>query len=139
MPLRLLSITLLALSLAACFKPEIRQGNFLEKDTVALLKPGMSQAQVLAIMGRPMIQDPFHPQRWDYVRWVNPNNGRPIQNWRVTVFFHNGLVASVDEPPAQNPETQVQLPSINDLAPLPQTKTGAPPDQGQGGGTSPPR
>ncbi|HEV2109965.1 MAG TPA: outer membrane protein assembly factor BamE [Gammaproteobacteria bacterium] len=123
MPFRLLSLVLLTLSLTACFKPEIRQGNFLDKDSVALLKPGMNQAQVLAIMGRPMIRDPFHAQRWDYVRWVNPNDGKPIQNWRVSVFFQNGLVASVDTPPPENPETQIQLPSVDDLTPLPQTKT----------------
>ena len=135
MPLRLLSLALLTLSLTACFKPEIRQGNFLTTDTVALLKPGMSQAQVAAIMGRPMVQDPFHQQRWDYVRWVNPNDGNPIQNWRVTVFFEKGLVARIDQPPPQNQETQIKLPTLDDLEPLPQTKS----DDSQQGGTPPPR
>lgn len=123
MPFRLLSLVLLSLSLTACFKPEIRQGNFLDKDTVALLKPGMSQPQVVAIMGRPMIQDPFHATRWDYVRWVNPNDGKPIQNWRVSVFFQNGLVARVDQPPPENQDAQIKLPTVDDLEPLPQTKT----------------
>ena len=123
MSFRLLSLLLLSLSLAACFKPEIRQGNFLDKDAVAQLKPGMTQAQVLAIMGRPMIRDPFHARRWDYVRWVNPNDGGPVQNWRVSVLFEGNLVASVDAPPPQNPEGQIKLPTLDDLAPLPQTKT----------------
>lgn len=135
MPLRLLCIALLSLSLAACFKPEIRQGNFLTKDTVALLKPGMSQSQVVAIMGRPMILDPFHQTRWDYVRWVNPNDGKPIQDWRVSVFFQNGLVARVDAPPPQNAESQIKLPTLDDLEPLPQTKS----EDSQQGGTPPPR
>lgn len=119
----LLIIALLSASLTACFKPEIRQGNFLEKDTIALLKPGMTQSQVLAIMGRPMIQDPMHPERWDYVRWVNPNDGSPIENWRVTLFFQGDLVAKIDEPPPQNPEAKIQLPTVDDLEPLPQTKS----------------
>jgi outer membrane protein assembly factor BamE len=134
MPLRLLSLTLLSLCLTACFKPEIRQGNFLTADSVALLKPGMTQQQVAAIMGRPMIQDPFHASRWDYVRWVNPNDGKPIQNWRVTVFFEKGLVASIDQPPPQNQDTQIKLPTVDDLEPLPQTKSS---DSEQG--TPPPR
>jgi outer membrane protein assembly factor BamE len=135
MPRQLLTIAALCLCLAACFKPEIRQGNFLEKDTIAVLKPGMTQAQVLAIMGRPMIQDPFHPERWDYVRWVNPNDGSPIENWRVTVFFQGSLVARIDAPPPQNAEGKLQLPTVEDLEPLPQTKqsdNGTPP-------TAPPR
>ena len=135
MSLRLVSIALLALSLSACFKPEIRQGNFLTKDTVSLLKPGMSQTQVAAIMGRPMIIDPFHASRWDYVRWVNPNDGKPIQNWRVSVFFQNGVVASIEQPAPQNPDAQIKLPTVDDLSPLPTTKTS---DQ-QGGGAPPPR
>ena len=134
MSLRLVSIALIALSLSACFKPEIRQGNFLTPDTVSLLKPGMSQGQVLAIMGRPMIQDPFHATRWDYVRWVNPNDGQPIQNWRVTVFFQQGIVASIDAPPPQNQTTEIKLPTLDDLTPLPQTKTGD-----SQGGSPPPR
>lgn len=136
MPLRLLSLTLLFLSLTACFKPEIRQGNFLTADSIALLKPGMTQQQVAAIMGRPMVQDPFHQQRWDYVRWVNPNDGKPIQNWRVTVFFEKGLVARIDQPPPQNQDTQIKLPTVDDLEPLPPTKTN---DSSQQGGTTPPR
>ena len=130
MPRQLLFTLLLCVTLTGCFKPEIRQGNFLEKDTVAVLKPGMTQAQVLGIMGRPMIQDPFHSERWDYVRWVNPNDGSPIENWRVTVFFQSGLVARIDAPPPQNAEGKLQLPTVDDLSPLPETKqsdSGTPP------------
>ena len=130
MPRQLLTVALLSLSLAACFKPEIRQGNFLEKDVVAQLKVGMTRAQVLNLMGRPMIQDPFSRDRWDYVRYVNPNDGKsPIENWRVTVFFQGNTVARIDAPPPQNPQTKLQLPSINDLTPLPVTPSG---DQQQG-------
>ena len=125
---RLLLLALLSLALTACFKPEIRQGNFLQQDKVDQLKLGMTRQQVVLLMGRPMIQDPFHQNRWDYVRWVNPNDGSPIENWRVTVFFQDNKVARLDEPPPQNQGTKLQLPSIDDLTPLPQ-----PGQNGQGG------
>lgn len=118
--LRLLLLAIVSLVLTACFKPEIRQGNFLEQDKVAQLKIGMTKLQVVQLMGYPMVPDPFHPNRWDYVRWVNPNDGNPIENWRVTVFFQDNKVARLEEPPPQNPNTKLQLPSINDLTPLPQ-------------------
>ena len=123
---RLLLLALFTLALTGCFKPEIRQGNFLEQDKVAQLKVGMTKLQVAQLMGLPMVPDPFNPNRWNYVRWVNPNDGNPIENWRVTVFFQNNKVAHLDEPPPQNPDTKLQLPSIGDLTPLP------PPGQGQG-------
>lgn len=125
---RLLLLALLSLGLTACFKPEIRQGNFLEEDKIAALKLGMTRQQVVLLMGRPMIPDPFNPDRWDYVRWVNPNDGSPIENWRVTVLFKDNKVARLDEPPPKNPNTKLQLPSIDDLTPLPQTG-----QNGQGG------
>lgn len=129
---RLLLLALLSLALTACFKPEIRQGNFLEQDKIAQLKMGMTRQQVVFIMGRPMIQDPFHQDRWDYVRWVNPNDGSPIENWRVTVFFKDNNLARIDQPPPQNQNTKLQLPTIDDLTPLPQ-----PGQNGQQGGGGP--
>lgn len=126
---RLLLLALLSLGLTACFKPEIRQGNFLEQDKIAALKLGMTRQQVVFVMGRPMIQDPFHQDRWDYVRWVNPNDGSSIENWRVTMFFKDNKLARVDQPPPLNQGTKLQLPTIDDLTPLPQ-----PGQNGQGGG-----
>jgi outer membrane protein assembly factor BamE len=31
------------------------------------LKPGMTPAQVRFILGTPLVVDPFHKDRWDYV------------------------------------------------------------------------
>src|SRR6185437_16324223 len=65
--MRRASLLLLALtlSLAGCFKPEIRQGNLITDEMIAKVKTGMTQPQVMYVMGRPMVQDPFHQSRWD--------------------------------------------------------------------------
>ncbi|HEX7966219.1 MAG TPA: outer membrane protein assembly factor BamE [Gammaproteobacteria bacterium] len=116
-PLLLIAAT--ALCLAGCFKPEIRQGNFLDDESIAKVKPGMTMAQVQFVLGRAMVQDPFHPNRWDYVRYVNPNDGRPEQDWHVIVYFDGGKVTRVDQPPVKNKEEQLQLPTIKDASQLP--------------------
>lgn len=91
------------LALAACvFKPEIRQGNFLNDDTIAQVKPGMSQGQVEFVLGRPMLKDPFHPERWDYIRYLNPNDGSPIQERHVVVYFKGGKVDRLEQPAEGN-------------------------------------
>lgn len=111
----------LSLSLAGCYKQEIRQGNFITDEMIAKVKTGMTQPQVMYVMGRPMVQDPFHTSRWDYVRYVNPNDGRPIQDWHVIVYFDaTGKVTRIDQPPVQNKEQQLQLPTVKDAADLPQ-------------------
>ena len=112
-----LTLLLLALSaaLAGCvFKPEIRQGNFLSDEKIAQVKPGLTPAQVQFILGKVMVQDPFHPDRWDYVQYVNPNNGKPIENWHVVVYFKDGKVDHVEQLSAKNTDTQLQLPAVSD-------------------------
>ena len=117
LPLFLLAAS--ALSLSGCFKPEIRQGNFLSDDKIALVKVGMSQTQVQFVLGKPMVLDPFHPNRWDYLRYVNPNNGDPEQNWHVIVYFDGGKVTRIDQPEVKNKEQQLQLPTVKDASELP--------------------
>jgi outer membrane protein assembly factor BamE len=126
--MRLSLLLALCLTLAACFKPEIRQGNFLSDDKIALVKPGMTQGQVQFVLGPPMAHDPLVVDRWDYVRYVNPNDGDPVQIWHVIVYFKDGKVARIDQPPVVNKQEQLQLPTVKDASQLPQDQnTGAPP------------
>ncbi len=57
------------LSLAACsvHKIDIQQGNVITREMMETLTPGMDKRRVQLAIGSPMIQDPFHPNRWDYV------------------------------------------------------------------------
>ncbi|HSQ05349.1 MAG TPA: outer membrane protein assembly factor BamE, partial [Burkholderiales bacterium] len=49
------------------YKIDVQQGNYITQDMVAKLKPGMTRSQVRFILGTPLIADPFHAQRWDYL------------------------------------------------------------------------
>jgi outer membrane protein assembly factor BamE (lipoprotein component of BamABCDE complex) len=88
-----------------------------------------------------MVVDPFHPNRWDYVRYVNPNDGDPIQNWHVIMYFEGGKLARVEQPPVQNKDQQLQLPTVKDASELPPDAPAAntTPGSGNGGGYPPPR
>ena len=134
----LLSLIVLAFSLTGCFKPEIRQGNFLSDEAIAKVKVGMTQSQVQFVLGRPMVVDPFHPNRWDYVRYVNPNDGDPIQDWHVIVNFDGGKVVRIDQPPVINKEQQLQLPTVKDASQLPVDQNDNP-DTTPGSSYPPPR
>ena len=130
---RALPLLALILVLAGCYKQEIRQGNYLDDAMISKLKIGMTFAQVQYVMGPAMVKDPFHPNRWDYVRYVNPNNGDPIQNWHVIMFFEGGKLAKIDQPPVQNKQEQLQLPTVKDASELPADQNDNP------GSGSPPR
>src|SRR5918998_642922 len=58
-------------------KIDIQQGNYVTQDMVNKLKPGMSRSQVRFALGTPLIADPFHADRWDYV-YVYEHKGRPL-------------------------------------------------------------
>ena len=59
------------LLLSACFlgthRVDVRQGNYVDQEMVSKLKLNMTREQVLFALGTPLIVDPFHPDRWDYV------------------------------------------------------------------------
>ena len=69
-------------------KIDIPQGNALSQEMIDKLKPGMTQSQVRFILGTPLIVDPFHANRWDYIYRLE-KEGRLLESRRVTVVFEN--------------------------------------------------
>ena len=98
-------LILLALFLAGCetvtlpglsaHKIDIQQGNYVTQDMVAKLKPGMSRSQVRFALGTPLIADPFHPDRWDYV-YVLHKKGRLVEQRRIVVVFKEDKLVRID-------------------------------------------
>lgn len=68
------------------YKIGIPQGNIITQEMVDQLRPGMTKRQVIFVMGTPLIRDPFHQDRWDYVYNYQPGGGVRGQE-RLTVFF----------------------------------------------------
>lgn len=95
-----LSLLLLLALLAGCgswsnpinrIKPhkiDIPQGNVLTQEMLDKLKPGMTQSQVRFILGTPLIIDPFHNNRWDYIYRLE-KEGRVVEKRRITVVFED--------------------------------------------------
>ena len=76
---------------------DVQQGNVITKEMVEQIKTGMTKRQVTFVMGSPMIQDPFHSARWDYVFTMQPGNKRKIAEYkRVTLIFEDDKVAKID-------------------------------------------
>jgi outer membrane protein assembly factor BamE len=80
-----------ALSAVTPYKVEVVQGNFVSKEQVAALKPGMSRQQVREILGTSLLNDVFHANRWDYVFTIRRQGVEP-QERHLTVFFNGELM-----------------------------------------------
>ena len=68
------------------YRVDVIQGNFISKEQVDALKPGMAKAQVRDLLGTPLLSSVFHADRWDYVFTLR-RQGIASQAFKYTVFF----------------------------------------------------
>ena len=115
---RWVAILLTGASLAACgtfdsvsnrvsgvitpYKVDVVQGNFVSREQVQALQPGMGRQQVKEILGTPLVTSLFHGDRWEYVFTLK----RPdveVQTRKLTVFFKGDVMDRVegDEMPTE--------------------------------------
>jgi outer membrane protein assembly factor BamE (lipoprotein component of BamABCDE complex) len=59
---------------------------------VERLKVGQTRQQVRLILGTPLLVDPFHAARWDYV-YEFQRQGRMLEHSQLTVYFVDDKVA----------------------------------------------
>lgn len=89
---RLLFLSLwLVLAGCSTYKMDLPQGNVLTEDVVARLKVGMPRDKVRQLLGTPLLVDPFHQNRWDYV-YRTRENGEFRNERRFTVWFEGDAV-----------------------------------------------
>lgn len=95
-----ISLIFVSLLLASCswlmpHKVEIRQGNLISPEMLARVKVGMTQTQVKAVLGNPLINDPFHANRWDYV-YRFTQEGKLVEEKRLTLYFENDNLQRIE-------------------------------------------
>lgn len=75
----------------APYKVEVVQGNFVSREQVDALKPGMTRLQVRDILGTPLLTSVFHADRWDYVFTLKRQGTEP-QLRKFAVFFKGDVL-----------------------------------------------
>jgi outer membrane protein assembly factor BamE len=75
------------------YRVDIGQGNYVTEGMAAKLKEGMTKEQVRAVLGTPLLVDPFRNDRWDYVFDIRRGDGRKERR-RFSVLFKDDLLAS---------------------------------------------
>lgn len=106
---KLFSVLTASMLLSACsmltpYKLDIQQGNYITEDMVAKLKPGMTRNQVRYVLGTPLLTDPFHANRWDYV-YREVKGGKLVSEKRYIVNFDGDKAVSFEGdvfPPQKN-------------------------------------
>lgn len=78
-------------SMVRPYRVEVVQGNFVSREQVEALKPGMGRQQVREILGTPLLTSLFHDDRWDYV-FTLKRPGLEAQTRKLTVFFKGDVL-----------------------------------------------
>lgn len=96
--MRKILIFILLLSTSACsiYKVDVQQGNVLEPKQIAKLQVGQTKRQVLFIMGEPLLKDPFHQERWDYIYLFRPG-GQATTRQLLTLYFQGDTLKKIDD------------------------------------------
>src|SRR5574343_662863 len=89
------------------YRGNVQQGNVVEQKHIAQLRPGMTRDQVRYVLGTPLLQDPFHANRWDYVYRFEDGASGDITMRNIFVYFNaagqlervGGDVAAGSPPP----------------------------------------
>jgi outer membrane protein assembly factor BamE len=85
----------LAFSSGCVYRANISQGNLIEQKDLDQVEVGMTRNQVRFLLGTPMIDDPFHASRWDYVYYLKiGRKDATFKRW-VSVIFDNDLVSEL--------------------------------------------
>ena len=87
--------------LSSCiYVPDVQQGNLITQEMVDKLKPGLTQQQVRFILGTPLVRDPFHIKRWDYLYSLQTGNAEEVERRQLTVFFNDDKLDKIVVKPA---------------------------------------
>ncbi len=98
---QLLLIFLIACSLAATsgcvYRANISQGNLIKQEDLDQVEVGMTRNQVRFLLGTPLIDDPFHRARWDYVYFIRiGRDPATFKRW-VTIVFEDDIVVQIND------------------------------------------
>jgi outer membrane protein assembly factor BamE len=85
----------LAVSSGCVYRLNIAQGNLVEQEDLDQVEVGMTRNQVRFLLGTPMVDDPFHKDRWDYVYYLKVGReDATFKRW-VSVVFEDEVVSEI--------------------------------------------
>lgn len=91
-------------SLSACslfpepYKVPVSQGNIVTKDQLSQLKVGMTQSQVIYLLGTPMVRDTFKPDSWHYLyttKYADASTPKSAAS-DLTLIFKDGTLDQIE-------------------------------------------
>ena len=94
-PLLILLFVGITLCSACVYRANISQGNLIKQEDLDQVELGMTRNQIRFLLGTPLIDDPFHVDRWDYVYYLKiGRDDAGFKRW-VSVYFEDDAVTDI--------------------------------------------
>ena len=122
--IRNILISLILIGLAGCglvYEQDIQQGNVVTDEMLNNLRLGMSKTEVKYYLGTPLLEDPFHHNRWDYYYTFREGGDDQRQQQLITILFTNTDTLADITGTAQTSMTdvnEIELPADGKLNPV---------------------
>jgi len=76
------------------YQIDVVQGNYVDDKKLAQVELGMTQQQIVFVLGSPMLIDQFNTSKWYYIRYIKPG-GEPIQQSQILLTFDGNKLTSI--------------------------------------------
>ena len=91
------------------YRIDVQQGNEITREMLDQLEIGMTKRDVTRVLGYPLVNDPFHTDRWDYYFYLKTGKTGEEQQQSATLLFEGDRLSAInssllDEPPAAEGE-----------------------------------
>jgi outer membrane protein assembly factor BamE len=83
------------LSAGCVYQAALSQGNLLDQEDIDQVEVGMTRGQVRFLLGTPMIDDPFHENRWDYVYFLRIGRDKATFKRWISIYFDGENVTEI--------------------------------------------
>ncbi len=101
--LLVLLLSTLVFASGCVYRANISQGNLIKQEDMDQVEVGMTRNQVRFLLGTPLIDDPFHEDRWDYVYYITiGRDPATFKRW-VSVVFEDQVVVEINDDQELNP------------------------------------
>ena len=98
------TLLMLAFMAACVYQAPLSQGNLLKDEDLDQIEVGMTRSQVRFLLGTPMVDDPFHRNRWDYVYYLRIGREKASFTRWVSIHFDGDTVTRIERDKELKPD-----------------------------------
>lgn len=106
-------LSTLLLSACSIHRIDVQQGNVITQEMFEKLKIGMVKQQVERVLGTPLVVDPFHRNRWDYVYIFKAGDTDERQSAHLSLYFDNDKLNKINVDSELPKEADVKKPGMS--------------------------